>query len=209
MLGNSGLRYVATHFVCEGDPFDGGYFEDTGRELGPEELLIQRLGEEPPAHVAIQKTQLAASEWPADRKAKALRNYAVTWVADRVKSVLDACGERGDDHVQRAFQAILFAWMPRFLAAVGDGSDHARDLASYIELFHAVTGVSTTRKTGDVHEVVLGSGLQSFVGGEQTEAEQARFAAMLGRAWNNVGARMGCAVTVDATGTRWTVRSGA
>ena len=86
-LGNRRLRFVATHHISEGDPFMGGYFEDTGRELADHELVADKRGEQPPPGLKILGTDdaLDPKAWPPERRAKALRKYAVTWFADRLQ----------------------------------------------------------------------------------------------------------------------------
>jgi len=211
LLGNPGLRYVATHFIADGDPFDGGYFEDTGRVLGPDELVLQRLGEAPPPASRINKLKLDEAGWPADRRDKALRNYAVTWAADRIVSVLGEGEEALDTAVRRAIQHSLVTWMPRFRAAFGtEGSAFAgaEDLARYIEGFHALTGAEAERQlAGGVATVTVQKSLSEFVGGAQTAAEHARFAQVLSESWNTIAAHLGLMVSADPTGRVWTVRA--
>jgi hypothetical protein len=210
LLGNPGLRYVATHFIADGDPFDGGYFEDTGRVLGLDELVVQRLGETPPPASKIKKLKLDDARWPADRRDKALRNYAVTWAADRIVSVLGEGEAALDTAVRRAIQHTLVTWMPRFKAAFGrEGQPFggSEELATYIEAFHSVTGVETERRREDgVATVIVEKGLSEFVGGSQTAAEHARFAQVLAESWDALAAHLDLAVATDATGRTWSVR---
>lgn len=208
-LGNRGLRYVATQFVCDGDRYDGGYFEDTGRDLRPDELVIERLGEQLPAGLEIRawSAELDPQEWPAERRTKALRNYAVTWAADRVWSVLDACGDQGEIVARRALQATLYSWLPRFHAGAGGDADRGLDFARFVELFHASAGIPTrVQESADGWELVVDKGLAQFVGGPLPPQQQARVARVFTDAWNAVARSLGCAITADPLGTRWTVR---
>lgn len=208
-LGNPGLRYVATQFVCDGDRYDGGYFEDTGRSLRPEERVIERLGEPLPAGLEIRpwSQELDAAEWPAERRTKALRNYAVTWAADRVWSVLQSCGEMGETVARRGLQAILFSWLPRFHAAVGGGADRAQEFARFAELFHSAAGIATrVQATAAGWELAVDKGLAEFVGGPLPLQQQAWVTKVFAASWDAVARPFGCAVSADAAGKRWIVR---
>jgi hypothetical protein len=208
-LGNRGLRYVATQFVCDGDRYDGGYFEDTGRNLGPDELVIEKLGEQLPAGLEIRpwQSEINPQEWPVERRAKALRNYAVTWAADRVWSVLQSCGEQGEKVARRGIQAILFSWLGRFRAAVGGDPDRALEFARFVELFHSAGGIRTRVEAADGGwDLVVDKGLAQFVGGPLPSEEQAWVSRVFTASWDAVARPFGCFVTADDTGTRWTVR---
>ena len=116
----------------------------------------------------------------------------------------------GDDIAQKAIQASLFAWMPRFRAAVGDATTDrpAKDLAAYIALFHEVAGIDSTILEGERgYSLLLNRALQSFVGGDVSQLDQTRFSQLLGRAWNAVGIRMGCNVICDEDGKHWLIQS--
>lgn len=210
LLGNPGLRYVATHFICDGDPFDGGYFEDTGRVLSPDELVFQRLGEMPPAASKIQKLSLDSTKWPTERKAKALRNYAVTWAADRISSVLNEGEAALDTAVRRGIQHTLVTWMPRFKVALGTAASRdvtSEEFGAYIAAFHSIAGVETEVKTENRGTAVyVGKALSEFVGGSQTSEEHARFGKLLGEAWDAIALHAGLAVAVEDTGRTWTIQ---
>ena len=208
-LGNRGLRYVATQFVCDGDRYDGGYFEDTGQDLRPEELAIVRLGEQLPAGLEIRHwaSELDPQEWPAERRSKALRNYAVTWAADRVWSVLQSCGEVGETVARRGIQATLFSWLPRFRTAAGDVADRSLELAKFVELFHSTAGIQTRMiANGDTWELAVDKGLAEFVGGPLPREDRARVARIFAASWDAVAKPLGCSIGADELGTRWTVR---
>lgn len=210
LLGNPGLRYVATHFVCEGDPYDGGYFEDTGRALEPGELVIERPGERPPRDLPIQTCRLDEAQWPPQRQSRALRNYAVTWAADRVWSVLHECGPAGDAITRKAIQAVLFSWMPRLRVAFGPrqpGADACAELAVYLAGFHTVAGIDASVEiTAEGARVVLQRTLGDFVGGSMSVQEARRYTQIVVGAWRTVADGLGVDLLVDATGRTWALR---
>lgn len=209
-LGNAGLRYVATQFVCDGDRYDGGYFEDTGRDLQPNERVVERLGEQLPKGLVIRafSDELDPKEWPAERRTKALRNYAVTWAADRVWSVLQACGDQGEIVARRGLQAILFSWLPRLRAAVGGDADLSLDFARFVELFHASAGVETrvAAVADGGWEVTVNKGFAGFVGGPLPAEHRAWVARVFSESWNAVTQPFGSSVASNEGGTVWTVK---
>lgn len=208
-LGNRGIRFVSTHYISEGDPFTGGYFEDTGRDLADDELVVDRRGEQPPSGINIRglDDELDAKEWPPERRARALRKYAVTWFADRVRSALHHGESHGEAIARRGIQHSLHTWMARFRAAVGgEQFTPAAELAKFIEFFHTVAGVpARLESTSNGWSVTIEKGLVEFVGEAQSEDERVRFALVIGDAWNSVAQLMNCSVSVDFTGTRWKV----
>lgn len=210
-LGNRGIRFVSTHYISEGDPFVGGYFEDTGRDLSDDELVADRRGEQLPPGLEIRnlEDELDAKEWPPERRARALRKYGATWFADRVRSALRHGGEQGDGIARRAVQFTLHTWMARFRAAVGgEGLAPSEELARFVALFHSVAGVSAQLQAApNGWDVAMNKSLAEYVGEEQTPLDRARFARVIGDAWQSVAPLMACSVSVDETGTRWAIRA--
>lgn len=210
LLGNPGLRYVATHFVCEGDPYDGGYFEDTGRVLHPDELVIERPGERPPSSLPIQTCRLDESQWPPQRRSRALRNYAVTWAADRVWSVLHECEPACDAIPRKAIQAVLFSWMPRFRAAFAQEQPRGgrEELAAYLAGFHCVAGIDArVDHASDVTRVVLDRTLVDFVGGSVSPRQARRFADVVVGAWKTIAEGFGVELLGDDAGRIWSLQA--
>jgi len=211
-LGNGRMRFVSTHYISEGDPFVGGYFEDTGRELADDELVVDRRGEQPPPGLEIRslEDELDANEWPPERRARALRKYAVTWFADRVRSALHHGGEQGDGIARRAVQYSLHTWMARFRAAVGSEElPRAAELAKFIGFFHDIAAIPARVEPAAAGWCVnTQKGLVDYVGGAQTDSDRVRFARVIGDAWQSVAQMMECSVSVDGRGMHWMIRSG-
>ena len=79
------LKNLRLGFVCTAQTTDGqlglaGYFQEYDHDLAPEERLRYSPGELPPAFDPEAAPKLPAAEWPAERLAKANRNYAMEYV---------------------------------------------------------------------------------------------------------------------------------
>lgn len=79
-LGNPRLRFVCTGMTTAGDAGLEGYFEETDAPLRPEERLHFAPQEQAPPFDPAAAPAVDYSAWPADRLAKAERNYAVDFV---------------------------------------------------------------------------------------------------------------------------------
>ena len=93
-LGNPRLGYVSCHMLCQGDPYDAGYFKIYDHDLSPEECLQFSQGERiPPVDPAAQP-QLS-EEWTPERRLRALRNYGVEFAYEVIHTLLDLHGVGG------------------------------------------------------------------------------------------------------------------
>ncbi len=81
-LGNDRMVFVVTHLVADGDPYDAGYFEDTGRPVPPEDRLRFAHGSTPPPPQDRRLPELDESVWPEERRLRALRNLVSGWAWD-------------------------------------------------------------------------------------------------------------------------------
>ncbi|HWI74804.1 MAG TPA: hypothetical protein VNT55_22780 [Baekduia sp.] len=81
LLGNLGLAFVVTHLVARGDPYDGGYFIDTHRELHPSERIRVSFGERPPTDMEVLRPEFDPVEWPPVRLAKVKQRFIVDFAS--------------------------------------------------------------------------------------------------------------------------------
>lgn len=79
-LNNPNLGFVCTSQTVDGQHGLSGYFQEFEHELNPDERLRFRPGEQPPPFNADHAPQLPADDWPAERIAKANRNYAMEYI---------------------------------------------------------------------------------------------------------------------------------
>lgn len=91
-LGNPRLGFVCTGQTMDGAPGLEGYYIEEDRELEPEERVRFRFAEScPPVDPATLPT-LAADSWPAERLAKAARNYSMDYVRNMLPVLTEQLG---------------------------------------------------------------------------------------------------------------------
>ncbi|WP_420394473.1 hypothetical protein [Acuticoccus sp.] len=96
----SDLRFVVTGQLVDGDFGLAGYFERTGRDLGPDERLAFRPGEQPPRTGGGDALALPGA-WPAARLAAARRNYAMEYVRSALPRLDELFGTADAAHLAR------------------------------------------------------------------------------------------------------------
>ncbi len=80
LLGNPRLGFVCTKQTTDGQPGLEGYYHEADRDLAPEERLRFEPGEAGPDFDPARAPRVDSATWPADRLAKASRNYSMTYV---------------------------------------------------------------------------------------------------------------------------------
>ena len=92
MLGSPRLCFVCTKMAT--DAADGleGYYLEHDHDLAPEQRLAFADDEEAPPFDATTAPKLSADAWPAERLAKAHRNYAMEYVRIVLPVVVDLFG---------------------------------------------------------------------------------------------------------------------
>jgi hypothetical protein len=135
-LGNPRLGFVCTAQTVDGQHGLAGYFLEHARDLAPEERLQFRPGELPPPFDPTRAPKLPEAQWPADRLARANRNYAMEYVRSglprlvelgRVTGLLvgaQCYRQTADTLGVKAETAVAFGdWMTRLAAAEGDAAE--------------------------------------------------------------------------------------
>lgn len=140
MLGNPRLAFVQTQNLTDGDPWDAGYFLETDRDLEPEETYQRRPGEWGPRFDAAQAPRLPHADWPDERRARALRNYAVDHVATRCTVLCEMHGVPAGaavvEHGVRMLLAQRWIAYPRMF-----GIDSIRTPRAAAEYFAGMAGL--------------------------------------------------------------------
>ena len=98
LLGNDRLGFVCTKMTTEGQPGLEGYYFEGDRPLARDERLRFAPEEEGPDFDPSRAPRLDTATWPAERLARAMRNYAMTYVRTML---IELAGLFGDDEARR------------------------------------------------------------------------------------------------------------
>lgn len=91
-LGNPRLGFVCTGQTVDGDPGLEGYFLEHDHDLLAHERLRFARHEHAPAFDPARAPGLNAADWPAERRAKAHRNYAMEYVRSSLPEAVHLWG---------------------------------------------------------------------------------------------------------------------
>ena len=98
-LGNPRLGFVCTKQMPDGQPGLEGYFYEHDHDLPPEDRLRFARHEEAPEFDPEAAPKLDSSLWPAERLAKAHRNYAMEYVRSLLPEALHQFGPQDSVHL--------------------------------------------------------------------------------------------------------------
>lgn len=99
MLGRLGLGFVCTGQTVDGDPGLEGYYLEHERDLAPEDRLRFARGERMPRFDPAAAPRLPAADWPAERIAKAKRNYAMEYCRTALQEAVALLGPMEGGHL--------------------------------------------------------------------------------------------------------------
>jgi hypothetical protein len=140
-LGNSRLGFVCTAQTVDGQHGLAGYFLEHARDLAPEERLQFHPGELPPPFEPSQAPRLPEAQWPAERIAKANRNYAMEYVRSGLPRLVELFGPADATHLGRVTGQLVGAQCYRATAdALGVKSDTAGAFADWLTRLAAAEG---------------------------------------------------------------------
>lgn len=108
-LGNPRLGFVCTAQTTDGQHGLAGYFREYDEPLAPEERLLFRPGELPPPFDAAAAPKLPAEQWPAERLAKAERNYCMEYIRSGLPRLVDVFGPAEASHLGRTAARLVGA----------------------------------------------------------------------------------------------------
>jgi hypothetical protein len=132
-LGNPRLGFVCTAQTTDGQHGLSGYFLEYDRDLAFEERLQFRPGELAPPFDPAKAPKLPASEWPADRLAKAERNYAMGYIRSGLPRLAELFGPAEAAHLGRVTGQLIGAQLYREGATLlGIGGNSAEDFARFM-----------------------------------------------------------------------------
>jgi hypothetical protein len=98
-LGEKRLGFVCTKQTVDAQDGLEGYFLVHDRALAPEERLRFAPGETAPPFDPAAAPILPEAAWPADRLAKARRNYAMEYARTALPALAAACGPSEAEHL--------------------------------------------------------------------------------------------------------------
>ena len=126
-LGNPRLGFVCTAQTTDGQHGLAGYFLEHDRALTPDERLRFAPGELPPRFDLKEAPLLPSSTWPAERRAKAERNYAMEYIRSGLPRLAETFGPAEAGHLGRVTGRLIGAQLYRETAELfgtaGDGPD--------------------------------------------------------------------------------------
>ena len=151
-LGNPRLGFCQTQSQCEGDPWEAGYFFEADHDLLPNERYRREVGAWGPKFDPDKAPQLPHLEWPAERTAGALKNFAIGHTASRLVSLYSMFGPvEASSITEHSFRTVLAArwrWLPQKLG-IGPVQTPL-DAARYFALTSALIGDEVeVREDGD------------------------------------------------------------
>jgi hypothetical protein len=116
-LGNPRLCFVCTAQTTDGQHGLSGYFLEGDRDLAADERLQFRPGELPPPFDPDAAPKLPSDAWPAERLAKAARNYAMEYIRSGLPRLVELFGPAEASHLGRTAGRLVGAQLYRETAA--------------------------------------------------------------------------------------------
>lgn len=142
-LGNPRLGFVCTGMTTAGDPGLEGYFIEEDAPLALEDRLRFAPGEHAPPFDPARAPTVDYGAWPADRLAKAERNYAMDFVRVMLAELAGLLGEaRMAEIARRAAHQIGMQFYDATRALLGLSGGAPADFARYLSRMSAAMGDS-------------------------------------------------------------------
>jgi hypothetical protein len=107
LLGCPRLRWVATKFVAEGNPYDEGYFEEVDHDLPLNERMKVVNVHQTPEFDPAKAPKLDPQAWPEARVLKGNHNYAADYALHAIEAVIRHFGEQTATNVVRMAMRLL------------------------------------------------------------------------------------------------------
>lgn len=140
-LGNPRLGFVCTGMTTAGDPGLEGYFIEEDAPLPPEERLRFAPDEQAPPFDPAKAPGVDYAAWPANRLAKAERNYAMDFVRVMLAELVDLLGDAQMAEIAgRAARQIGMQFYDATRAILGLAGGAPADFARYMTRMSAAMG---------------------------------------------------------------------
>lgn len=150
LLGNPRLGFVCTKQTTDGQPGLEGYYREYDRDLAPDERLCFAPGEDGPDFDPARAPRLDSATWPADRLARASRNYSMTYVRTMLIELVGLFGPAEAVHLGGlAARQIGMQFYPATAALLGVEPGGAASFARYLARLGRAQGDDTTEAVID------------------------------------------------------------
>jgi len=156
LLGCPRLRWVATKFVAEGNPYDEGYFEECDRDLAPSERMAIVPVTSSPEFDPASAPKLDPQAWPEARVLKGSHNYAADYALHAIEAVIRHFGEQTATNIVRMgmrFLAVQFASQLARQTGFTDKTPHAAAQVAATILRSFRNDVESSKKSATVTEL--------------------------------------------------------
>jgi len=149
-LSNPNVGFVCTGMTTAGDPGLEGYFVEEDAPLAPDERLRFAPDEQAPPFDPANAPSVDYGDWPADRLAKAERNYAVDFVRVMLAELTTLPDpDRMAEIAIRAARQIGMQFYDTTRAILGLSGDDAAAFAGYMDRMGRAMGDDmSTRREG-------------------------------------------------------------
>lgn len=172
-LGNPRLG-----FVCVSEDMTGqfglcGYFREYDHDLSEDERLVFAPDERPPPYDPAKQPAPPAQEWSEERLAKANRNYAVEYIRNGVRELVNVLGEeRALELCKLAARLTGLQHYPHMATAVGAVDGGPKEAAEFLAAILGGMGDETSVAEDGGAWVVRQQGLRIVRGLEGEEARR-------------------------------------
>jgi hypothetical protein len=140
-LGNPRLGFVCTKTTVDGQPGLEGYYQEYNHDLDADQRLVFAPEEVCPPIRAADLPDLDSNLWPAERKAKAYRNYSMEYIKTALPVLTEMLGPEESRHLGRicALQIGMHSY-DRAVAQLGMAGDTREDFAGLLATLLQASG---------------------------------------------------------------------
>jgi len=152
-LDNPRLGFVCTSQTTDGQPGLEGYYLEYDRALAPEERLRFAPGEEGPDFDPAAAPRVEGADWPAERLAKIVRDYAMDYVRTILPVLVETFGPAEARHLGGVTGRLIgMQYHAETADRLGIGGCSAEDFAEFLGRLGEAQGdrVEWTREGGEV-----------------------------------------------------------
>jgi hypothetical protein len=211
VLGNPHLVFVQTQNLLDGDPWDAGYYAEATETFPPGEGYLRRPGEWGPPFDPSRAPRLSETDWPAERRQRALRNYAVSTTMSRVHVAESVLGlDATTTLAEFAMRTVLTQFAAPLRARLGGNLDTTHGAARFFLAFQRLAGdiaeSAVTMQDGEGGETVILLPRPTHWRFEESVRREVDEA--FARAWDATlplhNPKLGCQLRIEGEQYRWT-----